>query len=166
MKAMMTNKISPAIGANRQIAEKAEIEKAARDFESILIGQFFKLMHSTIGDSGVIERSFSRKIYEEMMQDEIAKEFSKSGGLSLNKVLVDRFVRIQESNSRGRGTGEDGPRMLSIGQNGSMPVADRMMRLKENRTESNRYLPTRRLDSGKGRTEKVRINDGSQDSGD
>ncbi len=69
-----------------------KLEKAARDFESILIGQFFKLMHSTVGDEGAIEKSFPRKLYEEMMQDEFAREFSGQGGFNLQKVLVERYT--------------------------------------------------------------------------
>jgi Rod binding domain-containing protein len=68
-----------------------KLEKAARDFESILIGQIFELMNSTVGDEGVIEKSFPRKMFEEMIQGEFAKEFSGQGGLNLQKVLVERF---------------------------------------------------------------------------
>ncbi len=70
-----------------------KLEKAAKDFEAILMSQFFRIMHSTVGDEGVIDRSFSRKIYEEMIQNEFAGAFCEQGGFGLQKVLVDKFKR-------------------------------------------------------------------------
>lgn len=84
-----------------------KLEKAARDFEAILIGQFFKLMHSTVGDEGVIEKSFPRKMYEEMMQDQFAREFSGQGGFNLQKVLVEKFTS-------GENPGVDANRRLPV----------------------------------------------------
>ncbi|MBN2071814.1 MAG: rod-binding protein [Candidatus Krumholzibacteriota bacterium] len=95
MKIQMNPQIRPVQAESSGAARTKSLEKAARDFESILIGQFFQLMHSTVSDEGMVEKSFPRKIYEEMMQGEFASEFTKRGGFGLSEVLVDRFNRGQ-----------------------------------------------------------------------
>jgi Rod binding domain-containing protein len=73
------------------IEGRRRLEKAAVDFEAILIGQFFKVLHSTVGNGGLIKRSFQRSIYEEMLQDEFAKSFAKRGGFNVHKVLMKQL---------------------------------------------------------------------------
>ena len=41
--------------------DSRKLEEVSKDFEGILIGQFFRLMSSTIGEGGIIEKSFQRR---------------------------------------------------------------------------------------------------------
>ncbi|GEM_PF-2796923 len=81
-------------GAGKQKSigdESGKLEEVSRDFEGILIGQFFRLMSSTIGEGGIIEKSFQRSIYEDMLQNEFARVFSRRGGFRLHEILVKRL---------------------------------------------------------------------------
>lgn len=83
-------KPQPVAVSNSRMSRK-ELEKAATDFEAVLIGQFFRLMQKTISHDGVVKRSFERGIYEDMLQNEFAKAFAKGGGMDLHEMIVDYF---------------------------------------------------------------------------
>ena len=78
-------------GVLNGIKDRRQLENVARDFEAILIGQFFRLMNKTISSEGFIKKSFERGIYEDMFHDELAKAYSKRGGLNLHRIIVDYF---------------------------------------------------------------------------
>ncbi len=78
-----------------------QLEEVAKDFEAILIGQFFRLMNKTVSSEGVIKKSFERGIYEDMLHDELAKAYAKRGGLNLNKIIVDYFSGASLTTRRG-----------------------------------------------------------------
>lgn len=78
-----------------------QLEKVAKDFEAILIGQFFRLMNKTISNEGVIKKSFERGIFEDMFHDELAKAYAKRGGLNLHRIIVDYFSGAKFSGRSG-----------------------------------------------------------------
>jgi len=73
------------------IKNSRQLEDVAKDFEAILIGQFFRLMNKTISSEGFIKKSFERGIYEDMFHEELAKAYAKRGGLNLHRIIVDYF---------------------------------------------------------------------------
>jgi len=73
------------------IKNSGQLEDVAKDFEAILIGQFFRLMNKTISSEGFIKKSFERGIYEDMFHDELAKAYARRGGLNLHRIIVDYF---------------------------------------------------------------------------
>ncbi len=73
------------------IKNRRQLDDVAKDFEAILIGQFFRLMNKTISSEGFIKKSFERGIYEDMFHDELAKAYARRGGLNLHRIIVDYF---------------------------------------------------------------------------
>lgn len=104
MEIKVNNNMKATAACNQGIKK---LEKAAKDFEAVLMSQFFRLMHATVGDEGVIDRSFSRKIYEEMIQDEFAGAFCEQGGFGLQKVLVEKFRNSVASGNSGAENNRD-----------------------------------------------------------
>ncbi len=88
-------KINPG-NYRRGPAEARELSEAARKFEAVLIGQFFKLMHSTVVRRGALDKSFQRGMYEEMLQTEFARSFSRRGGFGLHRQMVERLDNLTE----------------------------------------------------------------------
>ena len=62
---------------------------ACRDFEAIFIHQLLKLMRDSGPKSDLFESSFARDVYEDMMDEQLAKEMSQSGVFGVGDVLFE-----------------------------------------------------------------------------
>lgn len=81
--------------------EDKDLKKVAQDFESIFINMMLKTMRSTVVEGGFIEKSFGTKAYESMLDEEMSKEMSKSGGLGIAEMVYKSLVRRSEMESDG-----------------------------------------------------------------
>ena len=72
--------------------EKAKIERACQDFESLLLGSLLKSMRETTQAFGTDEKSAGSGIMSEMMDEQLATAIAKGGGLGLSKVLMDQLA--------------------------------------------------------------------------
>jgi Rod binding domain-containing protein len=86
-------------GFGKQGSEK-DIEKVARDFESIFLNKLMSSMRKTVPKSGLLE-SFASDMFQSMMDEEISKEMSKNKGMGMGEMIyndlsnVDRVRRGQ-----------------------------------------------------------------------
>ena len=94
-------------------SSRRSADTVARDFEAVLLGQMFRIMQGTVAGGGVIERSFQRQVYEEMLGDEFAKAFAERGGLGLHRAVAGLLAASAES-AGGSAGGADGARPLPI----------------------------------------------------
>jgi len=69
-----------------------EMEKVARDFESVFINKLFESMRKGIPKSGLLE-SHSMDMYQSMMDQEMAKELSKQKGLGMGEMVYNDLSR-------------------------------------------------------------------------
>jgi flagellar protein FlgJ len=53
------------------------------DLETFLVKNLLTSMRNTVQKSGLIDESFAGKIYEDMLYDEYAKDFTRSAGFGL-----------------------------------------------------------------------------------
>jgi Rod binding domain-containing protein len=142
----------------RRVEDKyTNMQEVARDFESLLIGQFFKLMHSTITDRGVVGKSFQRNIYEEMLQTEFARAFSRRGGFGLHQEVVESF-RFSGDNSTGRDEGSkkkvEGYKKIIDGSSSEVHPNGSSSRLDIKELKSNKISPTGKINyTGVGESE-------------
>lgn len=87
---LLQRKIEGAVDNNKD----KELMDVCKDFESMFIHMMLKEMRKTIPDGGFVEKSTATKIFEDMFDEEISKEVSKSDeGIGLAKVLYDQFKR-------------------------------------------------------------------------
>ena len=69
-----------------------EMEKVARDFESVFINKLFESMRKGIPKSGLLE-SHSMDMYQSMMDQEMAKELSKQKGVGMGEMVYNDLSR-------------------------------------------------------------------------
>jgi peptidoglycan hydrolase FlgJ len=72
-----------------------EMEKVARDFESVFINKLFETMRKAIPKSGLLE-SHSMDMFQSMMDQEMAKELSKRKGLGMGEMVYNDLSRMNK----------------------------------------------------------------------
>ena len=72
-------------------AENARLRKAAQDFEAVFLAQLLKSMRKTVPESELLGNSSESKIYRAMMDEELAAEMARSGGVGLADLLVEQL---------------------------------------------------------------------------
>lgn len=82
--------VRPSVGQ----ADLRRTRQAAQDFEALFIHHLLKNMRqaSDVGGGGFLQGT-GHKIYQDMLDDEVAKAVSRSGGLGLADLLVRDLVR-------------------------------------------------------------------------
>jgi flagellar protein FlgJ len=72
--------------------DEKKLMKACKEFESIFVHMLLKQMRSTIQEGGLIEKSTAREMFEDMYDQELAKEISQNGeGMGLAKILFEQM---------------------------------------------------------------------------
>lgn len=75
-------------------ADAGKIRRAAQEFEAIILGQMLKTMRQAGAQGPVALTGTSQKLYRDLMDDELAKAISRSGGVGLADVLVRDLLRL------------------------------------------------------------------------
>jgi flagellar protein FlgJ len=85
----------PAAGEGLSPREVARLREVARDFEAVLLHQMLKAMRATVPDGGAFPQTAGRRVYEGLMDDELAKAATRGRGLGLAEVLVRDLLRLR-----------------------------------------------------------------------
>ena len=100
-------------------AEMARIRKAARDFEAIFLHQMLKAMRQASGHGKVLLGGTGQKFYQDMMDDELSKAMSQSGGLGLSDLLIRDIVRRQAGEKKASSIPPAEPMVETVGRDTS-----------------------------------------------
>jgi len=74
--------------------ELAEIKTAAEAFESYFLQIMLREMRSTIpNDNTFIPRSQAEEIFTDMLDEQVAKESTKAGGIGLANMIIQQMTR-------------------------------------------------------------------------
>lgn len=73
-----------------------ELQKAAQDFEAVLLNMVIKAMWKTIPESGLFEKNNATQIYEGLMHSSLSEEMARNGGMGIAKVLYQQLSREQK----------------------------------------------------------------------
>ncbi len=84
-----TTAVQPTRGSSLDAAQKARLQKAVKDFESVFVGYMLKTMRSSVGKSDMFGDSFGGDLLDGMFDTEMARTMSSSGSLG----LADMFYR-------------------------------------------------------------------------
>jgi Rod binding domain-containing protein len=76
-----------------QSGQGAAVEKAARDFESVLLHRLFEEMRRTIPDSGLLESGANDQV-QGMFWMYMAQDVAAKGGIGLAKELTLQFRQL------------------------------------------------------------------------
>jgi len=79
--------------------QSSTLKEACQDFESIFLYFLLKQMRSTVPKTGFISGGKAEEVFQQMLDEELAKEMAKAGGIGLGKMLEEQFGR--ESRSQG-----------------------------------------------------------------
>jgi flagellar protein FlgJ len=90
---------SPVPGAPRPPAE-APIDKTDKlyqlclELETFIVKNLLTGMRNTVQKTGLVDDSFAGKMYEDMLYDEYAKEYTKSAGFGLAEQAYRQLSRL------------------------------------------------------------------------
>ena len=73
-----------------------EIQKAAQDFEAVMLNMVIKAMWKTIPESGLFEKNNATQIYEGLIHSSLSEEMARNGGMGIAKVLYQQLSREQK----------------------------------------------------------------------
>lgn len=73
--------------------EKKRLRQVSEDFEALMIDQMLKEMRKTVDKSGLIDGGMAEQIFEDMLYDEYAKEFSKTKTFGLADIIYNQMEK-------------------------------------------------------------------------
>lgn len=74
--------------------DKKALKKSCQDFEALFIQSMFQAMRKTVPEGGLFEESAPTKIYQDMLDQEIATQVSRKQSLG----LAEQMYRQMEHN--------------------------------------------------------------------
>ena len=78
-----------------QIDSEKDMEKVARDFESIFVNKLFESMRKGVPKSGLLDSS-AMKMYQSMMDQEMAKLMSVGKGMGIGEMVYKDLSRLDK----------------------------------------------------------------------
>jgi len=80
-----------------------KVKKVAKDFESLLIAEMFKVMRKSIHKTELTKSGFGEEIFESMLDGEISKNLAQRDMLGISKMLEKELLgKINNSRSSNR----------------------------------------------------------------
>ena len=78
-----------------QVDSEKGMEKVARDFESVFVNKLFQSMRKGVPKSGLLDSS-AMKMYQSMMDQEMAKLMSVGKGMGIGKMVYKDLSRLDK----------------------------------------------------------------------
>lgn len=72
-----------------------ELRESARELEAMYINEAYKAMRKTIPENGLIEKSTSSKMFQEMLDMEMARKAAAGDGMGLGKAIFEQLKKIK-----------------------------------------------------------------------
>jgi len=83
-------------GAVPQGADRAQVRRAAEEFESVFLAQFLGAMWEEVEVDETFGGGHGEQVFRGMLLNEYAREMSKAGGLGIADHLEREMLRLQE----------------------------------------------------------------------
>ncbi|MDD4803459.1 MAG: rod-binding protein [Syntrophomonas sp.] len=71
--------------------DKHKLMASCQELESVFINKIIECMRATVPESGLIEKSFATESFESMLDEEYAKQMSKTGSIGLADILYKQL---------------------------------------------------------------------------
>ena len=78
-----------------KVDSEKDMEKVARDFESVFVNKLFESMRKGVPKSGLLDSS-AMKMYQSMMDQEMAKLMSVGKGMGIGKMVYKDLSRLDK----------------------------------------------------------------------
>ena len=87
---------SAASAANRTIPQVKtknlqQLRQSTREFEALYIFEVYKSMRKNVPDGGLIQKSFSTELFQEMLDMEMARTAASGEGMGIGKKMYDQL---------------------------------------------------------------------------
>ncbi len=80
--------------------DKAEIEKAATQFESLLLSQMFQSMWETVPQEGLLTGSREEAMFQDMYRQALADDIAKNNSLGIKEAFIREVSRDKGEGSK------------------------------------------------------------------
>ena len=78
-----------------QSGDTSDIRNAAQEMESHFINQMFQAMRRTVPEpQGIFAESNAQRIWQEMLDEETAKNLSRAGGMGIADAIYEQLTRV------------------------------------------------------------------------
>jgi peptidoglycan hydrolase FlgJ len=77
-----------------------QIDKVAKDFESMFIGQMLEPMFGDTEGSDAFGSSESSDVYKGLLTDEYGKQIARAGGIGIADFVKKELLKLQEHGSK------------------------------------------------------------------
>jgi len=85
---------SPVSGANGN--DNAKLAQASQDLESLFIYHMLQQMRATVPESGLVSGGRAEKMYQQMLDSELAMSMAAQRGLGLARMMHENLSRAVE----------------------------------------------------------------------
>ncbi len=72
------------------------LREECRQFEAILVDQMLKSMRKTVPDSGLFPKNMATDMYQEMLDNEMAKQTAAGKGLGIGEQMYKQMAAVLE----------------------------------------------------------------------
>lgn len=79
--------------------DQEKLQKACKEFESVFLNMLLKNMRNTVQESGFIQKSNAREIFESMLDEKIAQEATKGPGIGLAQQIYKQLSHNIKANT-------------------------------------------------------------------
>jgi flagellar protein FlgJ len=92
-KASSTDRSVAALSSQTQkeTCTDTDLKEASEQFESLLLNFMIREMRATIPESSLLPRSMAEEIFTDMMDEKMADDMAKSGGIGLSRLIFDQL---------------------------------------------------------------------------
>lgn len=73
--------------------DRKKLKEACQELEAMFVSMVFERMRATVRKEGFIKESFGEKMFQSMLDKELAKKASSGEGLGISKMLYDQLVK-------------------------------------------------------------------------
>jgi len=73
-----------------------QAEKAATDFESLLLQQMIQSMWSTVPEGGMLSGSREEELYRDMLNKQVAEHMAETQGLGIKDIIVEEMKKRED----------------------------------------------------------------------
>lgn len=78
-----------------QVDSEKDMEKVARDFESVFVNKLFESMRKTVPKSGLLDSS-AMDMYQSLMDQEMAKQMSERKGMGIGEMVYKDLSKLDK----------------------------------------------------------------------
>lgn len=82
-----SRRVEPA----KESAKPEGLEEAVASFEAFFLHHLLRTMRKTVPKGGLIELGFAGETYMDMLDEALAEEMARAGGIGLGKLLIDQL---------------------------------------------------------------------------